>query len=443
MNVAASGYLLRIVLVATLGGLLFGYDTAVISGAIVFLTDEFALTPLQEGWAVSCALVGCIVGVAAAGYLSDAFGRRRSLLISAVLFLVSAIGSALPQDLTQFVIARVLGGMGIGVASMLSPVYIAELSPPKLRGRLVALNQLAIITGMLVTYGVNYALVDVPDNWRYMLGSEALPAATFLVLLFFIPETPRWLFLRGRQREAAAVLDRIGGPAYTAEVLAEVERSRELPTVRIRDLWDGPLRRALVVGIALAIFQQITGINTILYYTPKIFLEAGWATTEGAFVSTLAVGAVNLIFTIVSLRYIDRWGRRPLLAFSVGGMAVFLFLLSAAFYVGTFPPLVTVVAVLGYVAFFVVGLGPGYWVLISEIYPNAIRGRAVSIATTVLWMAAFAISSTFPLMLAELGPPATFALYGVFSVLAFIFILWQVPETRNKTLEEIRMIWAR
>lgn len=437
----ASGYLLRITLVATLGGLLFGYDTAVISGAIVFITPYFGLDAAQEGWAASCALIGCILGVAAAGPLSDFWGRKRSLLVAGVLFLVSAIGSALPQTFTQFVVARILGGLGIGVASMLSPVYIAEIAPPDLRGRLVGLNQLAIVSGMLVTYFVNYLLVDVPDNWRWMLGSEAIPAAAFLVLLLTIPETPRWLYLRGREAEARGVLGKIGGAAYAERVVQGIVAAAKLPEVRMADLWNGPFRKALLIGVALAVFQQITGINTILYYTPKIFLEAGWADTADAFESTLAVGVVNIVFTVAALFYIDRLGRRPLLLISVGGMAVFLFLLSAAFHLGTFPAWVTVLALLFYVSFFVFGLGPGYWVLIAELYPNAIRGRAVSVATTVLWMAAFAIASTFPLLLERFGAAATFALYGVFSVAAFAFIAVFVPETRGRTLEEIRRGW--
>ena len=436
-----SGYLLRIILIATLGGLLFGYDTAVISGAIVFLVRDFELSAAQEGWAVGCAILGCIAGVGVAGYLSDRFGRRRGLMVAASLFLISAVGSALPDTLSQFVVARILGGMGIGVASMLGPVYIAEVAPPDKRGRLVALNQMAIVTGMLITYFSNYALVDTPNAWRWMLGLEAIPAAAFLLLLFAIPKTPRWLYLSGQRTKAVDVLHRIGGAVYAQGVIDEIRADEKVPPARMSDLFNGPLRKALVVGVVLAIFQQITGINAILYYTPKIFLEAGWASTEDAFGTTLAVGGVNFFFTLVALRYIDTWGRRPLLLGSVAGMAVFLVLLTVAFYVGTFPPIITVLALLGYVAFFVMGLGPGYWVLMAEIFPNAIRGRAAGLATMVLWISAYLVAQFFPLLLERAGPVGTFGLFAFFTVLSLIFIARFVPETRNKTLEEIRMMW--
>lgn len=438
---SSSRYLLQITLVATLGGLLFGYDTAVISGAIIFLKTEFSLTAIQEGWAVSSALIGCVIGVSMAGYLSDRFGRRPGLMLSAALFLVSAIGSALPQNLDQFVVARMLGGMGIGVASMLSPVYIAEIAPSRLRGRLVALNQFAIITGMLVTYFVNWALVDVPGNWRWMLGSEAIPALAFLLLLLKIPETPRWLFVQGEEEKAREILKKIGGEGFATTEFINIKATAHLPELRLSDLWRGPLRRALLIGLGLAIFQQITGINTVLYYTPRIFLETGWADTNSAFVSTIVVGLVNIIFTLFSIYYIDRWGRRPLLAFSLAGMGLSLCLLGWTFLSGTFPPFVTVLALLAYVAFFMVGLGPGYWVVISEIFPGELRGRAVSIATTMLWASTFAISLSFPLLLESIGAALTFWSYAAACLAGLIFVVAFVPETKNKSLEEIHALW--
>lgn len=443
MTPSSTPYLILITLVAALGGLLFGYDTAVISGAIIFLKTEFSLNAMQEGWAVSSALIGCIAGVSVAGFLSDRFGRKTAMLTAGSLFLISAIGSAIPQSLNQFIIARIIGGMGIGVASMLSPVYIAEIAPPRIRGRLVAVNQFAIITGMLITYLINWSLVEVPNNWRWMLGSEAVPASIFILSLIFIPESPRWLFVNGKKEKAKDILSKISGSGYAQYAMESLNQLSFLPDIHFSDLWKGPLRKAVTIGVVLAVIQQITGINTILYYTPKIFLEAGWATTASAFSSTIIVGIVNVVFTVVALVYIDKWGRKPLLALSVGGMGVFLLLLGFSFFTGAFPSTVIVLILLGYVAFFMIGLGPGYWVLIAEIFPNAIRGRAVSVATTVLWMSTFVISITFPTFLEKLGPAFTFWLYAGFCILGLVFIIKKIPETKNKSLEEIRAFWNK
>jgi MFS transporter, SP family, arabinose:H+ symporter len=435
-------YLYMITLVGAVGGLMFGYDTAVISGAIVFMKEQFSLSPLMEGWVVSCALIGCIAGVSFAGILSDRYGRKRGLLLAALIFTISSVGTAIPRTITEFIAARFLSGVAVGLASMLSPVYIAEIAPAHIRGRLVAINQLAIIFGMLVTYVVNWMLVDIgPTNWRWMFASAAVPSAVFFIALLFVPETPRWLVKQGRFDEGESVLARIGGMHHAKEEIRSIRETISQESGSVSQLFQPGLRTALIIGIVLAVITQVTGINTILYYAPKVFIMAGLADAGAAFVATIAVGVVDVLFSILAVMYIDRLGRKGLLTIAVTCMGIFLILLGLTFTIPGLPPVFTVLSVIFYVAFFMFGLGPGFWVLVSEIFPTRIRGRAMSIVTVVLWSATFIVSVTFPLLVASFGEAATFWLYASMCILALIFIRKVVPETKGKTLEEIELLW--
>ncbi len=424
-------YVLLLTLVAALGGLLFGYDTAVISGAIGFMQEHFRLDALEKGWVASSALVGCIVGAAGAGVLSDLFGRKKILLLAAVLFLVSSVGSAIPRNVAEFVFARILGGVGVGMASMLSPLYIAEIAPARIRGRMVSLNQLAIVGGMMVVYYVNAWIAQAGDNawnvatgWRWMFGSETLPALLFFVLLFLVPESPRWLTKQGREDEAREVLTRVGGRQGADIQMREIRDAIAEESGSLAQLVEPGMRIALMIAVVLAVLQQITGINVILYYAPEIFKSAGVKATQ-AIGDTVTVGIVNMLFTLVAIWVVDKVGRKPLLLIASAGMGVSLALLGGAF------------------AAFAIAMGPVVWVVLAEIFPTRIRGRAMSIATVCLWTACFLVSQTFPWMLERLEGPLTFWFYGAMCLVAFLFVARFVPETKGKTLEEIEQFWRR
>jgi sugar porter (SP) family MFS transporter len=437
-------------LVAALGGLLFGYDTAVISGAIGFLTKHFSLDARLEGWAASSALIGCIVGASFAGVLSDRAGRKRALLLSAVLFAVSSIGSALARDLTEFSIARIVGGFGIGSASMLSPLYISEISPARMRGRLVSLNQLAIVSGMLLVYFVNACVASAGDSiggeawnvalgWRWMFGSATLPSVLFFGLLFLVPESPRWLMKRGRRDEALRILTLVDGPEHARREAAEIEDAIKHEDPSFALLFKPGMRLALTIGIVLAVLQQVTGINVVLYYAPEIFKSAGLGATE-AIVQTVIVGIVNLTFTIVAVLVVDRIGRKPLLLTASACMGVSLVLLGGAFVLGKLQGPWVLLFVLAYVASFAVAMGPVVWVVMAEIFPTRIRGTAMSIATVCLWIACFLVSQLFPWMLEHFAGKSFFV-YAAMCAVAFVFVAMVVPETKGKTLEEIEKRW--
>jgi MFS transporter, SP family, arabinose:H+ symporter len=437
--------------VAALGGLLFGYDTAVISGTIGFLKTKFALTELEAGWAASSALVGCIGGATVAGALSDWLGRKRILLLAAVLFTVSAVWSSLAGGLNELAVARILGGMGVGMASMLSPLYIAEVSPARIRGRMVSVNQLAIVSGMLVVYFVNAIIAsagneawNVETGWRWMFASETLPAMLFFGLLFLVPESPRWLTKQGRRGEALAVLGRVGGIAHATREMVEIEDAIASESGSISELLRPGLRVALIIGVGLAILQQVTGINTVLYYAPEIFKSTG-AGSQSAINATVVVGAVNVLFTLVAIWVVDRLGRKPLLLAAAAGMGVSLAGLGWAMLArdDAVPAGWWVLAfVLVYVASFAVAMGPVVWVIMSEIFPTRVRGRAMSIATVCLWIACYLVSQFFLPMLKWLGGGAFFV-YAAMCVAAFVFVGLLVPETKGKSLEEIERGWRR
>jgi MFS transporter, SP family, arabinose:H+ symporter len=427
--------------VATIGGLLFGFDTAIIAGAMVFLKEHFMLNSLQEGWATSSALVGCIAGASIAGVMSDWMGRKKFLLISALLFILSAVGSALPRTLTEFVLARFVGGIGIGAASMLSPLYIAEISPAKIRGKLVSLNQLAIVTGMLAAYFVDWICAGLgPDNWRWMFGSGVLPALVFLLLLLGVPESPRWLVKKRRTGQALETLTKVNGLEQAKVELKDIQDTIALETGSIRQLFQPGLRIVLVIGVVLAIFQQITGINAVLYYAPRIFENAGFERMS-ALLQSVIVGLVNLLMTLVAIFTIDKIGRKPLLLVASLGMGFAFVLVGFAFYFQQATAFWILGFILLYIAFFALAMGPVVWVVLSEIFPTRIRGRAMSIATVCLWISCFAVSLTFPVIADKLSESIAFWFYAAMCFACYVFVLKVLPETKGKTLEEIERHW--
>jgi|TARA_R110000744_G_scaffold131911_1_gene240131 SP family arabinose:H+ symporter-like MFS transporter len=442
-------YVYLITAVAALGGLLFGYDTAVIAGAIGFLQTKFALSSAMTGWAASSAIWGCLFGAMIAGFASDKLGRKKVLLATAVLFSISAIGSAIPNTLSQFVAARFLGGVGVGAASMLSPLYISEIAPAKMRGMLVSLYQLAIVLGINFVYFVNLKIANVGTEswnidmgWRYMLGSEIIPALLFFLLLFLVPESPRWLTLKGREKEAAAILEKVNGKEKGGEVLNEIKETIKVEKGTWQELFSTKLRRALIIGLVLALFSQITGINAIIYYAPEIFKNIGFG-TDSALQQTLTIGFVNTIFTFVAIYFIDRIGRRTLLLWGLSGMIVCLFGTGLVFYLGLSSSIWTLIFILGFIASFSSSLGPIPWVLISEIFPTKIRGLAMSFATMTLWLGVVAITQFTPIMLENLGGAYTFWIFMANAVFLLIFVYKKVPETKGRTLEEIELSWGK
>ncbi|MFH1069283.1 MAG: sugar porter family MFS transporter [Candidatus Glassbacteria bacterium] len=441
-------YVIFISSVASLGGLLFGYDTAVISGAIGSLQQKFGLGPAMTGWAVSCALAGCIAGVAAAGAASDRFGRKKVLIAAAVCYFVSAVGTALPRNITEFIIFRTIGGLGVGAASMAAPLYIAEVSPAWVRGRTVSINQFAIVSGILLVYFVNWWIAGLGDQawnvetgWRWMFGSEALPAAGLLVLLFFVPESPRWLVRWHRDEEARAVLTRTGGERAAGREIEEIRATLAGDRGSLRELVGPGLRRLLLVGIALAVLQQVTGINVIIYYSSEIFKKMG-AATDTALLQTVTVGVVNLSFTIVAIWTVDYLGRRPLMLVGAAGMGIALIWFGCNLYQGYLGNW-NLFWVLFYIASFASSMGPVAWVVLAEIFPNRVRGRAMAVATISLWAANLVVSQTFPMLndnpwlVATFHRAFPFWVYAALCAVTVVFVLFCIPETKGRSLEQI------
>lgn len=436
-------YVLLAALVAATAGLLFGFDIAVINGGIIFLQAALHLSDVQTEFAVSALLFGCIAGASIAGWLSDRFGRRRVLMFCAVLFALSAIGAAVPRTLTEFVTARVIGGLAIGAASVLAPLYIAEVSPARDRGRLVSLNQMAIVTGILLAYLVNWLLSFTgPSSWRWMFAVAAIPSVAFLVGLFFVPESPRWLVEMGSSSAALAILTKINGPSTAAQELSEIQQTVAEETGTLAELFQPGLRRAFWIAISLAILQQVTGINTVLFYGSVIFKEQVHSgSNTSAIFANVIVGLVNFFATLVALGMIDKFGRRPLLMISSGVMAFGQAGLAAAFLL-PHPPVALVLSImLVCVASFAIGLGPGVWVLLAEFFPTRIRGRAMSIATVALWAACTLLTMTFLSLANALTPSGAFLIYAVMCVITFLIVLRAVPETKGRSLEQIEHLW--
>ncbi len=440
---SAGGYVIFVTVVAAIGGLLFGFDTAIVAGATRYLKDQFALTSLQEGWAVSVVLIGCMFGAGLAGAVSDRIGRRRFMLVSAVLFFASALGCALPRNIVQFVVFRFVGGLGIGSASILAPLYIAEISPARIRGALVSVNQMAIVTGILLAYFVNWVFAEFgPSNWRWMYGAGTVPAVAFFALLFGVPESPRWLVKRGRESEAESILTRVDNPQSAAAEVRSIRETILLEKGSFSELFRPGFRRALFIACVLAVFQQITGINAVLYYAPRIFERAGFERVSAIGQSTI-VGLVNMLFTIVAIILVDRVGRKPLLLIAAAGMGISLVLLGVAFKAQGLPPSAILAVILIYIAFFAMAMGPIVWVIMSEIFPTRLRGSAMALATVVLWIADFAVTLTFPVISDRLNESTAFWIYAVMCAIDFVFMLAVLPETKGKTLEEIEKRWLR
>lgn len=437
-------YVLLAALVAATSGLLFGFDIAVINGGIIFLRAALHLTDVQTEFAVSALLFGCIAGASIAGWLSDRFGRRRVLMFCAILFALSAIGAALPQTLTQFVIARLAGGLAIGAASVLAPLYIAEVSPARNRGRLVSLNQMAIVTGILLAYLTNWLLSFTgPSSWRWMFAVAAIPSTAFFIGLFFVPESPRWLVEMARSSEALTILTKINGRQNAVQELTEIEQTVAEESGSLAELFQPGLRRALWIAVALAILQQITGINTVLFYGSVIFKQQVHSGSDTAAIfANVMVGLVNFFATLVALNIIDKFGRRPLLLVSSGVMALGQAGLAAAFLLHPPPAALVLAIMLICVASFAIGLGPGVWVLIAEFFPTRIRGRAMSIATVCLWAACTLLTMTFLSLANAVTPTGAFLIYSAMCVLTFLIVLRAVPETKGRSLEQIEHLWS-
>ena len=436
-------YAYRIATVAAAAGLLFGFDIAVINGALVFLRAQFALSELQTEIAAGALLLGCAAGASVAGSLSDWLGRRRILIVAASLFAVSSLGAALPHNLVEFIVARLAAGMATGIASMLAPLYIAENSPPAIRGRLVTFNQFAIVTGILIAYLVNWALSGLgPECWRWMFAAAAVPAVIFWIGLLFVPESPRWLVKQGRDFEALEILNRLSGARQAALDLREIQDAVQDEQESLAQLLQPGFRVPLIIAVTLAILQQITGVNTVLYYGSLIFRDqVGHQTTSSALGLNVIIGGINFLATIVAIWILDKAGRKPLLLASSGGMALSLVALGAAFRVQPVPAYLVLGAILAYVTSFGIGMGPGVWVLMSELFPTRIRGRAMAIATVALWLASLLLTITFLSLVTAIGPSGTFWLYAGLSAFTFVFIWRIVPETRAKTLEQIERMW--
>ncbi|WP_321333336.1 sugar porter family MFS transporter [uncultured Bacteroides sp.] len=458
-----TGYLIFLSVVAALGGFLFGYDTAVISGTIAKVTTLFQLDAMQQGWYVGCALVGSIIGVLFAGVLSDKIGRKKTMLLSAVLFSTSAIGCALCGDFNQLVIYRIIGGVGIGIVSIISPLYISEISVPQYRGRLVSLYQLAVTVGFLGAFLMNYQLVVWADNgvisgtamidkifvseiWRGMLGMEALPAVLFFIIIFFIPESPRWLILKGREVRAKKTLIHI----YHSdnEVESQIAATREVISSDTKSEWSllfqPGIFKAVIIGMCIAILGQFMGVNAVLYYGPTIFQNAGLSGGDSLFYQVL-VGVVNMLTTVLALGIIDKVGRKNLVYYGVSGMILSLLLIAFYFVAGesmVIPNLFLLIFFLFYIFCCAISICAVVWVLLSEMYPIKVRGLAMSIAGFALWIGTYLIGQLTPWMLQNLSPAGTFILFAVMCI-PYILIVWKlVPETTGKSLEEIEKYWT-
>jgi len=456
MKLKGKPYVILICATAGLGGFLFGFDTAVISGAVNFLRTQFQLSPAMEGWVMSSALLGCVVGAALAGYLSDKYGRKKTLLMSAFLFIISSIGCMVAESPAVLVVARIVGGVGVGFAAMVAPMFIAELSPANLRGRLVSVYQLAITLGILCSYLSNtfllqYASVHALENadglnfylvkeiWRGMLGSNMIPSALFFFCLLLIPESPRWLIKENKTKEAYKILERISGPAEAEIELTDVTSTITSEKGSFRQLLAPKMRIALIIGLVLPFFCQLSGITTVMYYAPAIFEKAGFQ-SGSAMGSAAVIGFFNMIFTFVAISKIDKWGRKPLLIWGFTALSFALLLIGWLFYTNSGSDLL-LASFIFYIAIFAATLGPGVWVVLAEIYPTKIRGRAMSLGTLALFLGSTFVTQTYPILRESLGIGITFMLYGLALLPAAVIVKKLVPETKGKSLEDIERYW--
>lgn len=433
-------YIYWITFVAINGGLLFGLNMASVAGAVNSIQDVFSLTDGGLGAVVSVLTIGCLIGALSTGYFADKFGRKKVLVIASILFLISALGSALSGSAIALAVYRIIGGIAVGAVSVAGPMYISEVSPPEKRGTLVSFNQFAIVIGILLAYVVGYFFVDIEEGWRYMLG---IPAAFSLIFLFFLmgafPETPRWLVANNKQDEAFSVLSKVGGADFAQKALGKIEDSlmvdRTKEKARFLDIFKGKTGKVVFLGTVLAAFQQITGINAVVNYAPIIFELTGVA-GETALLQSMLVGLVNFLATIVALYLVDSWGRKTLLLWGAVGMTISLGYITYAFaFSGS--NIGILIALLGYIAFFAASFAPVMWVVTSEMFPNRVRGMALSFSTAVSWMFTFITVQFSPYILNQFGGAVLFGFFGLFSLLAFVFVKIWIPETKGKSLEQI------
>lgn len=457
MNTSYRFYLGLITVVASLGGLLFGFDMAVISGVLPFVRKQFDLTALQEGWFVSSALVGCIIGVAFSGDLSDRLGRKKLLFLSAFLFLISAVGCALIHSLSLLITFRLIGGLGVGIASIVVPLYLSEIAPANIRGRLVTCYQLAITVGILLAYVTNslllshsesaassvssslFDLIYVSEVWRGMFSIGTILAVLFLVGLLFVPESPRWLMRKGLVSEGLAILKKINNGEDPA-VSATAQVVDENDSGSYKELFSPRLRKALLLGILLPLFSQLSGINAIIYYGPTILNDAGIALSN-SFLGQIIFGVANLLFTFIAIWKVDDWGRRPLYIVGTLGATVSLVVTGIFFYLGMTTSVFLIISMTLFLACFAFSIGPLKFVVASEIFPTNIRGKAMGVSIMVMWVADTIMGQLTPVLLREAGSAVTFWVFGFFCLIAFITVYKLLPETKGKSLEEIEKFW--
>jgi MFS transporter, sugar porter (SP) family len=432
-----SRYIVAISFISALGGYLFGFDFAVISGALPFLRNEFALNAWWEGFLTGSLALGCIVGCVIAGAIADRYGRKPGLMTAAFIFAISSLGMALSNTLTVFIIMRFAAGIGVGMASMLSPMYIAEISPAAVRGRNVAINQLTIVLGILVTNLVNYLLADSgPDAWRYMFGLGMVPSILFLFGVLWLPESPRWLMQVNQQQKAQQVLNKIGDAQFAEITAADIKKSLQgSGKVSLSAVFAKSVRPAVVIGITLAVFQQFCGINVVFNYTSTIFESVGASLNQQLF-ETVSIGIVNLVFTLIAMWQVDKLGRKPLMLLGAGGLSIIYIILALLLKNQAAAGMISIMVLIA-IALYATSLAPVTWVLIAEIFPNQIRSRATSVAVISLWAAYFVLVFTFPVLAEKLGTFGPFYMYAGICVLGFLFVRARVKETKGKTLEEI------
>ncbi len=447
-------YAIRVALTVALGGFLMGFDASVISGVVTFIEPEFHLSKIELGWSVASLTLTATLAMMVSGPLSDRLGRRPVLKIAAMLFAISAAASAVAPSFITLVAARMLGGFGVGAALIIAPMYIAEIAPAAMRGRMVSFNQLNIVVGISAAFFTNYLILRLGQsglawaealrlgewNWRWMLGVEALPAVFYFLALFAVPESPRWLVMNGKDEDARRVLekvtDSVQAEADIGAVKASLQAEKSTERAALRDLFRPAMRRVLVIGVLVAILQQITGINSVFFYAPMIFEKSGIG-TDASFMQAVLVGLVNLVFTVLAILFIDRLGRRPLLGAGLAGVAVCMLLLSYGFASADINPKIILVGILGFVASFAMSLGPVMWVLFSELFPNRVRGLAISFVGLINSAFSFLVQLVFPWELENFGNSVTFLIYGLFAILGLIVVMRLLPETKGKSLEEL------
>ncbi len=447
-------YAIRVALTVALGGFLMGFDASVISGVVTFIEPEFGLTKIELGWSVASLTLTASLAMMLAGPLSDRLGRRPVLMIAAVLFAASALASAVAPSFITLVAARMLGGLGVGAALIVAPMYIAEIAPAEMRGRMVSFNQLNIVIGISAAFFTNYLILRLGHsdfgwakalrlgewNWRWMLGVEALPAIFYFLALFAVPESPRWLVMNGKDDDARRVLEKVSGSAQAeadiGSVKASLQAEQSAERGSLGELFRPALRLVLSIGILVAVLQQITGINSVFFYAPMIFEQSGIG-TDASFMQAALVGLVNLVFTVLAILFIDRFGRRPLLGGGLTGIAACMLLLSYGFGCADINPKIILVGILGFVASFAISLGPVMWVLFSEIFPNRVRGLAISFVGLINSAVSFSVQLIFPWELQKLGNSVTFLIYGLFAIVGLVIVMRLLPETKGKSLEEL------